>query len=94
MPFAPLTYGCGESDYAGGGTPGGKWGCAASALVGLPVFGVLIFVLFYGDCFDKPQCYRGDGLLWIAAFLVTAAVAASVGLLTRKLVNEQRRRKS
>ena len=94
MPFAPLTYGCGESDYAGGGTPGGKWGCAASALVGLPVFGVLIFVLFYGDCFDNPQCYRGDGLRWIAAFLVTAAVAASVGLLTRKLVNEQRRRKS
>ena len=83
----------GESDYDGGGTIGGRWGCAASAVVGLPVFGALVFVGFYGDCFDNPQCYRGDGLRWIAAFLVTALVAACVGLLTRKLVNGRTHRK-
>jgi len=84
----------GKSDYDGGGTIGGKWGCAASALVGLPVFGFLAFVLFYGDCFDNPQCYRGDGPRWLAAFLVTAIVAAFVGLLIRKLVNGRTHRRS
>lgn len=83
-----------ETNYDGGGTVGGKWGCAASAAVGLPVFGALLFVFFYGDCFDNPACSRGDGPRWLAAFLITAVVAGAVGLLTRKLVNGLKRRKT
>lgn len=77
----------GASSYDGGGTTGGKCGCAASAVIGLPILGGLMFVLFYGDCFDNPQCYRDDGLRWLTIFLITGGVAACVGLLTRRVVN-------
>jgi hypothetical protein len=77
------------SDYddLSGTTLGGKLGCLASALVGLPTLGVLMFLAFYGDCFDSEQCHRGEGLRWVFVILLTFAVAAPVGLLTRGLVN-------
>lgn len=76
-----------ESDYDGASTIGGKWGCAAAAIVGLPVFGALMFLGFYGDCFDNAQCDRGQGMRWLVVIVITVVSATSVGFLTRKLVN-------
>ena len=76
-----------EHDELSGTTLGGKLGCLAGALVGLPVLGTLMFLAFYGDCFDSEQCHRGEGLRFLAIIVLTLAVAIPVGLLTRKLVN-------
>ena len=77
----------GEHDELSGTTLGGKLGCLASALVGLPILSALMFLAFYGDCFDSEQCHRGEGLRFMAVILLTLMVAVPVGLLTRKLVN-------
>ena len=60
-----------------------KFGCLTASLVGLPVFGALMFLAFYGDCLDSQQCHRGEGLRLFGVMLLTLAVAAPVGLLTR-----------
>ena len=78
-------------DYPSGTTLGGKLGCLAAALVGLPIFGAAEFLWFYGDCFDSERCHQGEAYRWIVVILLTVAVAAPVGLLTRKLVNARKR---
>jgi hypothetical protein len=83
-----------EHDELSGTTLGGKLGCLAGALVGLPVLGVLMFLSFYGDCFNSEQCHRGEGLRFVVVILVTRAVAVPVALLTRKLVNGRIRERS
>lgn len=77
----------GQHDELSGTTLGGKLGCLASALVGFPVLGALMFLAFYGDCFDSEQCHGSEGLRIMAVMLVTVMIAVPVGLLTRKLVN-------
>ena len=68
-------------------TLGGKLGCLAASVVGLPIFSVLLFLAFYGDCFDSEQCHRGEGLRFLLVIVLTLGVAVPVGLLTRKFVN-------
>jgi len=80
-----------EHDELSGTTLGGKLGCLAGALVGLPVLGALMFISFYGHCFDSAQCHRGEALRFLAVIVLTLAVAIPVGLLTRKLVNGRSR---
>jgi hypothetical protein len=70
-------------------TLGGKLGCLAGTVAGLPVLFVLMFLAFYGDCFDNEQCHRGEGLRFLLVILLTVAVAVPVGLLTRRLVNRR-----
>lgn len=78
------------NDYQSGTTIGGKLGCLAATLVGLPVFGAALFLLLYGDCFESYRCHQGEGLRFLVAVLLTVAFAAPVGLLTRKLVNARK----
>ena len=76
-----------EHDELSATTLGGKLGCLAGFLAGLPVWAVLMFLAFYGDCFHSEQCHRGEGLRFLLVILLTLAVAVPVGLLARKLVN-------
>lgn len=74
--------------YQGGGTPGGKWGSIASALVGAPVFYFLIIVDSLGDCAPDADCHKGF-LVYVA--LPTIVVGLLVGLGVRAAVNYLRR---
>jgi hypothetical protein len=71
------------------GTVGGKVGCGAALVVGLPLFGLLMFLNFYPTCgpADGPGCGEGDGLRFLIVLGIVAAVAAAVGLGVRFLVN-------
>lgn len=73
----------GES-YEGGPTRGGKWGCGAATLVGVPLFAFLILLDSLGDCAPDANCHKGAITMVI---LPTLAIAGSVGLLVRFLVN-------
>jgi hypothetical protein len=66
-----------DSSYKGGGTPGGRWGCAAAALIGAPVFIMLTVVDALGDCVPGARCSKG---LWSHVVLPTAIVAVVVGV--------------
>jgi hypothetical protein len=68
-------------------TFGGKLGYLAASVVGLPIFSVLLFVAFYGDCFDSEECHRGGGVRFLLVIVLTLGVTITVGLVTRKLVN-------
>lgn len=72
--------------YRGGGTAGGKCGCAAAALIGfvlLPILGLF----FMGDCEPREQCHGGGGALLFGGLFAIAAVASAAGLGVRSLVN-------
>ena len=75
-----------DSRYRGGGTPGGKWGCAFAALFGLPVFSFSILLASLGDCAPGVHCHKG---FWLAVVLPTVIVAAPVGFGVRWLVNRR-----
>ena len=77
-----------ESGYRGGGTPGGKWGCALAAFFGLPVFSFCVLLASLGDCEPGVQCHKG---FWLAVLLPTGLVAAPIGFGTRWLINRWRR---
>lgn len=79
-----------EGGYRGGGTTGGKCGCALAAFVGLPVMAFLMFTSFYGDCGPGERCHDDEGWRFIGIVFVVAAVAGAVGLVTRHLVNRPR----
>ncbi|HEX8643544.1 MAG TPA: hypothetical protein VF702_06480 [Allosphingosinicella sp.] len=74
------------------GTIGGKIGCAAAAAIGVPLFVLLGFLRFYGDCLDEPACHDGEGVAWLAIIGVTAAAAAAIGFGVRSIVNRLARR--
>lgn len=74
--------------YQGRGTPGGKWGCLAAALVGAPLFFFLIIVDSLGDCAPDLECHKG--LLSYVA-LPTFGIGLLVGLSVRATVNWYRR---
>lgn len=74
----------GREGYQGGITTGGKWGCAAAAFVGTPLFFFLVLGDALGDCVAGQACHKGF-LLYVA--LPTFVVALAVGLMVRALVN-------
>ena len=47
----------------------------------------MLFVAFYGDCFDSEECHRGGGVRFLLVIVLTLGVTITVGLVTRKLVN-------
>lgn len=77
-----------DGGFHGGGTAGGKWGCAIAALVGLPVLGVLMLVAALGDCAPGAACRNG---FWTMVVLPTLLVVVPVGFGVRWLVNRLRR---
>jgi hypothetical protein len=77
------------SGYQGGDTVGGKLGCLASALIGLPLWGALWFLSFFGTCRQVDPCHRGEGVKALALLGIVAVVAAVVGLTIRYLVNRR-----
>ena len=77
--------------YQGGGTPGGKWGCALAALVGLPLLGFVIILGALGDCDPDAPCHHN--LDWLL-FLASLAIAALVGVGSRALINYMIRRRA
>lgn len=79
-----------EDGYRGGGTLGGKWGCALSALVGVPLlsFGLLVSAL--GDCVPDMDC--NHRITWWL-FIPGIAIAALVGFGSRAIINRMVRRR-
>ncbi|WP_333570903.1 hypothetical protein [Sphingomonas sp.] len=75
--------------YKSGGTPGGKWGCALAAIVGVPLLGLIILLSAWGDCASDVSCHHDPNWLLILAALATAAV---VGFISRALINAAIRR--
>ncbi|WP_375391666.1 hypothetical protein [uncultured Sphingomonas sp.] len=74
--------------YRGGVTRGGKWGSAAAALVGAPLFGILVLVDALGDCATGRDCHKGF-LVYVA--LPTIAIALFTGLSVRAVMNRPQR---
>lgn len=75
--------------YKGAGTTGGKLGCLASALVGLPLLAILGFLSFYGHCAQNDPCRDGQGVRALLVCSVVAIVATVVGLTVRSFVNRR-----
>lgn len=73
-----------ESTYKGGGTAGGKWGCALSAVIGVPLLCLAVLLSALGDCAPDTPCNHDIG--WKLQ-LGTLAVAALVGFGSRTVVN-------
>jgi len=76
-----------DGDYKGGMTVEGRWGCIASAALGVPVFVVLLLVDALGDCVPGAACSKG---LLTRVLLPSVAIAIGVGLLVRWAVNRVR----
>lgn len=70
-------------EYRGGPTLGGKIGCAAAAIVGVPLIGIVSIISSFGDCVPDSECHRGmDWPLLAGALAIAAAVGFSVRLFT------------
>jgi hypothetical protein len=75
-----------DSRYKGVGTRGGRWGCALSALFGIPVLMFATLVASLGDCMPDVDCHPD---FWLEVLLPTALVATPIGLGVRWLVNRR-----
>jgi hypothetical protein len=77
----------GDSGYQSGGTIGGKLGCAVSAVIGLPMAGLMLF--FSGsattDCGHSKTCSPAIELITNLLFL--SAVLLVIGFGIRLGVN-------
>jgi hypothetical protein len=71
-----------DSGYRGGSTTGGRWGCALSIVIGLPLIGFAFAVLSLGDCAPGVQCTSGWTLMVLAII-----IAAVVGFGSRAAIN-------
>jgi hypothetical protein len=78
-----------EHEELSAGTLGGKLGCLAAAITGLPLWGVLWFLSFYGHCGPDDPCQRGQGLRALFVVAIVAMVASAVGLGVRRLINRR-----
>lgn len=76
-----------DNGYQGSTTAGSKWSCIAAALIGTPVFFVLLIVDALGDCVPDTDCKKGL-LLFVA--LPTLVVVAVLFFVVRLLVNKAR----
>ena len=79
-----------EGGYKGGTTVEGRWGCIASAILGIPIFMFLLLVDALGDCVPDTMCKKG---FLTQVLLPTAVVAVSAGFLVRWAVKKARRDK-
>jgi hypothetical protein len=79
-----------EDGYRGGGTLGGKWGCALSALVGLPVISLGLLVSALGDCAPDMDC--NHRITWLL-FIPGIVIAALVGFGSRAIINRMNGRR-
>jgi hypothetical protein len=70
--------------YRGGGTVGGKVGCALAAVVGLPLLGLAILISALGDCMPDAPCNH-DPQWWL--ILGALAISLTVGAVVRALIN-------
>lgn len=73
----------------GGATVEGRWGCIASAILGMPVFMVLLFADALGDCAPDTACKKGS---ITQVLLPTAIVGIGVGLLVHRAVKAAKRK--
>ena len=71
-----------ESTYRGGGTAGGKLGCAFAALVGLPLLGLAFIYASMGQCAPGADCIAGWKMITVAGLL-----AGVVGVTARAAIN-------
>jgi len=69
-----------DGGYKGGTTVEGRWGCIASAVLGVPVFMFLLLANTLGDCLPDIACKKG---FLTQVLLPTAVIAIGVGLLVR-----------
>lgn len=79
-----------EGGYEGGTTVESRWGCIASAVLGIPIFMFLLLGDALGDCVPDTTCKKG---FLTKVLLPTAVVAVSAGLLVRWAVKKARRDK-
>ena len=70
--------------YRGAGTLGGKMGCGAAALIGGPLFFVLMLVDSLGDCVPNTSCHKS---FVTGVVFPTLLIALPIWLLVRVLVN-------
>jgi len=77
-----------DGGYNGGATPEGRWGCVASAVLGVPVFMFLLIVDALGDCVPDTACKKG---FLTQVLLHSAVIAVGVGLLVCWAVKTARR---
>ncbi|SKB84010.1 hypothetical protein SAMN06295937_102238 [Sphingopyxis flava] len=77
-----------DGGYKGGATVEGRWGCIASAILGVPVFMFLLLADALGDCAPDTTCKKG---FLTQVLLPTAIVAIGVGLLVRWAVKAAKR---
>jgi hypothetical protein len=77
-----------DSEYRGGTTAGSKWGCAAAAIIGVPLFSFLLLVDALGDCIPDDNCKKGFLPFVVAPTFVAASVLFFV---VRFIVNKMRR---
>ncbi|WP_205412205.1 hypothetical protein [Sphingomonas crusticola] len=77
-----------DNQYRGGPSVGGMWGCGVAALLGAPLFAVLIVGDALGDCAPDINCHKGFLShvalpTAIAVTLIFVAVRALVGFIRR-----------
>ena len=77
-----------EGSYQGGGTLGGKLGCALAALVGLPLIGAALIYASMGDCPPGAECIAGWKMIAGAA-----VIAGLAGAGARAAINAFARRR-
>jgi len=76
-----------DSEYRGGSTAGGRWGCACAALIGTPLFVILLIGDALGDCVSGEVCHKGFLQM---VLLPTVLTTVPVGLGVRWIVNRAR----
>ena len=76
------------SEYKGGTTPGGRWGCLISAVIGAPLFFFLIVGDALGDCETGADCHKG---FLPMVLLPTVLIVAPIGIGVRWVINRRSR---
>lgn len=71
-----------DGRYRGGGTIGGKVGCAFAAIAGCPLLGAALIIASMGQCAPDVECIP-NWQLFSGAFIVTAVV----GFTCRAAIN-------
>ena len=79
-----------DGGYLGGRTVEGRWGCIASAALGVPVFMMLLLADALGECVPDTACKKG---FLSQVLLPSVVLALSVGLLVRWVVKTATRRR-
>ena len=73
-----------ESGYDGGGTKGGKFGCALAAILGGPLVAAPFLADALGDCVPGASCRTGPDWVFVAFAVLSACL---IGFGSRWLIN-------